>query len=506
MNLIIRSDASVEIGTGHIMRCLALAQALQEQGGQAIFVFANKSSALENRLLLEGMQVVYLSVESGSTEDAKQTMNFSLIFNAQWIVIDGYQFGSEYQKIIKNSGVNLLFIDDYGHAEIYSADLVLNQNISAQSEWYQYRSPHTQLLLGERYTLLRKEFTTWRGYQKQITDNVKNILITLGGSDPNNITAWILEALQLVKIPSLHLTVVIGGSNPHHKSLEYLAHKCIHSIRLLKDVVDMPQLIAEADLAIAAGGSTNWELALLGLPSLILTLAENQSAIAQTLHEKGIVISLGHAEEVKQEDFLYQFESLCYDRQKREKMSQAGQTLIDGKGCDRILVKLQKALLRLRPVSDKDCKLIWCWSNEPTTRKASFQTALISWEDHTQWFQQKLQDLDCYFWIAMNEQDQPIGQVRLEAISPQVAQISISIDTEYRRNGLGTHLLTLGVQTFLSQTQFLSISAWIKSDNLASCQMFEKVDFIKIGSEYREGELAVHYQFSRREAWECITS
>lgn len=505
MNLIIRSDASVEIGTGHIMRCLALAQAWQERGGQAIFVFANQSAALETRLLLEGMQVVCLSVESGSTEDAKQTIDFTLTFNAQWVVVDGYQFGSEYQKIIKNSGLNLLFIDDYGHAEIYSADLVLNQNISAQSEWYQYRSPYTQLLLGERYTLLRKEFTAWRGYQKQITDNVENILITLGGSDPNNITALILEAFQLVKIPSLHLTVVIGGSNPHHESLECLARKCTHAIRLLKDVADMPQLIAEADIAIAAGGSTNWELAMLGVPSLIFVLAENQIEIAQTLHEKGIVISLGYAQEAQQEEFLFQFESLCCDRQKREKMSQAGQALIDGEGCDRVLMRLQESPLRLRPVSHQDCKLIWQWSNEPTTRKASFQTASISWEDHTQWFQQKLQDSDCYFWIAVNKQEQPIGQIRLEAVSSQVAQISISVDTEYRQNGLGSHLLTLAVQAFLSQTQFLSISAWIKSDNLGSCRMFEKVDFIKIGSEYREGELAVHYQFSRREAWESMT-
>ena len=508
IRLLIRADASVQMGTGHIMRCLAIAQAVQHNGGIVHFAAATCPKVLSDRLMKEGFRIHTVSNTPdvfNTEEDLEVTLKIAQKLKPEWICVDGYQFGSAYQKVLKEAGYKVVFIDDFGHAEFYSADFVLNQNISAQFDWYQRRSPQTQLLLGERYTLLRNEFMLWKRWRRSVQNTVRYILITLGGSDSDNITAWILEALQLVKIPSLHLTVVIGGSNPHHKSLECLAHKCIHSIKLLKDVADMPQLIAEADLAIAAGGSTNWELALLGLPSLILTLAENQSAIAQTLHEKGIVISLGHVEEVKQEDFLYQFESLCYDRQKREKMSQAGQALIDGKGCDRILAKLQEAPLRLRPVSDKDCKLIWYWSNEPTTRKASFQTALISWEDHTQWFQQKLQDLDCYFWIAMNEQDQPIGQVRLEAISPQVAQISISIDTKYRRNGFGTHLLTLGVQTFLSQTQFLSISAWIKSDNLASCQMFEKVDFIKIGSEYRGGELAVHYQFSRREAGECIT-
>ena len=93
-NLIIRTDASTQIGTGHVMRCLALSQAWQERGGEVIFVLANKSSVLENRLLLEGMQVVYLSVETGSPEDAKQTVDFARRFNAEWAVVDGYQFGA----------------------------------------------------------------------------------------------------------------------------------------------------------------------------------------------------------------------------------------------------------------------------------------------------------------------------------------------------------------------------------------------------------------------------
>jgi UDP-2,4-diacetamido-2,4,6-trideoxy-beta-L-altropyranose hydrolase len=503
MNLMIRSDASVQIGTGHVMRCLALAQAWQAQGGQAIFVFTNQSTALESRLLLEGMQVVYLSVKSGSTEDAKQTVDFTLALNAQWLVVDGYQFGAEYQKTIKNSGLNLLFIDDYGHSEIYFADLVLNQNISARSEWYQYRSPHTQLLLGERYSLLRKEFTAWHGYQKKITDNVENILITLGGSDPDNITAWILDALQLVKSLALHLTIIVGASNPHYESLEFLASQSIHSIRLLKDVADMPQLMAEADMTIAAGGSTNWELAMLGVPTMIIPIADNQTEIAQALHDREIVMSLGRIHTISPQEFAIQFEELCHNRDRRNRMNRAGQALIDGEGCDRIVMKLSGLPLRLRLASRQDCELIWNWSNDSTTRQASFNQDFIPWAEHQQWFERRLQNGSGYFWVAIDENDHPIGQVRLDPISQENVEISISIDARYRYRGLGRHLLNLVIQKFLLKTDFKAIIAWIKVDNTASCRLFEKAQFMTTKAEYRGTQLAYQYQFLRPEFLEC---
>jgi UDP-2,4-diacetamido-2,4,6-trideoxy-beta-L-altropyranose hydrolase len=499
MNLIIRSDASIQIGTGHVMRCLALAQASQAQGGQAIFVFTDQSTALENRLLGEGMQVVYLSVESGSTEDSKQTADFTLALNAKWVVVDGYQFGAEYQKTIKNSGLNLLFIDDYGHSKNYSADLVLNQNISARAEWYQCRSPHTQLLLGERYTLLRKQFSAWQGYQKKITDNVENILITLGGSDPGNITAWILEALQLVKSHALHLTVVVGGNNPHYESLEFLANQCIHSIRLLNNVADMPQLMAEADIAIAAGGITNWELAMLGVPTMVIPIADNQTEIAQALNDREIVMSVGRIPTISPQEFANQFEELWHDRDRRDRMSRAGQALIDGEGCDRIVMKLCELPLRLRLVSRRDCELIWNWSNDSTTRQASFNQNFIPWAEHQQWFERRLQNISGYFWIAIDENDHPIGQVRLDPISQENVEISISIDAQHRHRGLGHHLLNLVIQKFLIKTDFKAIIAWVKVDNIASCHLFEKAQFMKTKTEYKGTQLAYQYQFLRPE-------
>jgi len=343
-NLIFRADASTQIGTGHVMRCLALAQSWQDQGGQATFVFANKSTALENRLLLEGMQVVYLSVEAGSHEDANQTVDFAQQFNAEWVVVDGYQFGAEYQKNIKNSGLNLLFIDDYGHSDRYYADLVLNQNISAHSELYPSREIHTKLLLGTQYTLLRREFWKWLGWQREINAIASRILVTLGGGDPDNVTLKVIQALQQVNVNDLEVIVVIGGSNPHYEVLQKEIATSSLAISLKRNVNDMPELMAWADIAIAAGGSTNWELAFMGLPSLAISVSDNQIAIAKELNQQGVVSYLGWYQQVEPTQISEAVQNLIGDRAKREEMSLKGRKLVDGKGGKMVISEMSNML------------------------------------------------------------------------------------------------------------------------------------------------------------------
>lgn len=348
MNIIIRADASTQIGTGHVMRCLALAQAGQEQGWQVLFILAsaNKSSALESRLLLNGMKVVYLSVEIGSSEDAQQTMDFAQQFAAQWIVVDGYNFGADYQKTIKCFGMSLLFIDDYGHAEYYYADLVLNQNISVHQDLYINREPYTNLLLGTAYTLLRKEFRQWRKWHKKINSCASKILVTFGGSDPDNVTVKVIQSLLFVS-NNLEVIVVVGGSNPHYKKLESFIESNTQSylaISLQQNVNNMPELMAWADIAIAAGGSTNWELAFMGLPSIVITIADNQKAIAAELDRQGVIINLGWHQDVTIEQIVLVLRELIGDRHKREDMSQKGRKLVDGNGASRVASQMLNML------------------------------------------------------------------------------------------------------------------------------------------------------------------
>ncbi|MGB3996558.1 MAG: UDP-2,4-diacetamido-2,4,6-trideoxy-beta-L-altropyranose hydrolase, partial [Acetomicrobium sp.] len=145
--LLVRVDSGINMGSGHVMRCLALAQAWQDGGGDVVFVLATESLNAEARLTAEGFEVVYINAKPGSAEDARLTTKLAHKFGASWVVVDGYHFGGDYQKIIKEAGLNLLFIDDYGHADYYPADIVLNQNIHADEDLYRNRASYTKLLL-----------------------------------------------------------------------------------------------------------------------------------------------------------------------------------------------------------------------------------------------------------------------------------------------------------------------------------------------------------------------
>jgi UDP-2,4-diacetamido-2,4,6-trideoxy-beta-L-altropyranose hydrolase len=342
--LVFRVDSSIQIGTGHVMRCLALAQHWQDRGGETIFVMAERSSPLESRLHSEQIKTVYLSVKTGSNEDARQLADISHKFGASYVVVDGYHFGVDYQESLKNSGVNSLFFDDYGQSKHYYADLVLNQNISANEDLYNSRESYTQLLLGTEYTLLRREFWKWRDWQRVIVPIAHKILVTLGGSDPDNVTLKAIQALSQLSINNLEIIVAIGATNPHYEQLKSIVESLKLPIILQLNVTNMSELMAWADIAIAAGGSTNWELAFMGLPSLIITVANNQTAIAAELDRQSIVSHLGWHQQVTSAQISQSVHKLIGDRAKRVEMSQKGQKLIDGKGGGRVVSAIANVL------------------------------------------------------------------------------------------------------------------------------------------------------------------
>ena len=498
MKLLIRADASIQMGTGHLMRCLALAQAVKIQGGSAYFAIVSCPPVLLERLENEGFKIHFLdSIKPGSSEDAQETADLFQNLCCQWICVDGYQFNADYQRNLKELGCRSLFLDDYGHASFYCADLILNQNISAHDRYYQHRHPKTDLLLGTRYTLLRQEFLVFRKGQRRIPNVVRNILVTLGGSDPENVTTWILDSLQSIEIPGLTITIIVGAANPHRDAIEASVMRSIYPVQLVWNAIKMSDYIADADLAISAGGSTVWELLRLGLPSMIVTLADNQVAIAQSLHEKEVSVSLGPYHTLEATQLVSAVQKMGTNLAQRQKMSAKGQGLIDGDGCDRVLMAMEGSRIRLRCAKWQDCEQIWQWANETTTRQCSFQSAAISWENHVDWFQARLQDRNCYFWIALDRQDQLIGQVRFDSLSIDVTQISISIDRAYRHQGFGKTILNAAIRKVFCETAFIEISAWIKPENRASISVFESVRFVKIEAEYKGSEMALHYQLRK---------
>ena len=337
--LIIRADASPEIGTGHVMRCLALAEAWQDTGGTVFFVSACDAPALEDRLNNEGIEILHIRQEAGTLGDADETDRIAHEQGADWIVVDGYHFGAEYQKTIKDSGLSLLFIDDYGHADHYYADIVLNQNIYATMSFYPKYEPYTRFLLGTKYALIRKEFLKWSDWHRDIPEVARKILVTLGGSDPDNVTLKVIEAVRTIDLEGLEVIVVIGGANPHF-DLIHETVKDLSNFTLKKNAENMPELMAWADIAISAGGSTCWELAFMGLPFCIIALAENQLINSERLSENKVAEYLGWFDNIKPVELTVKINDTLYNQKIRDTMYHDARLLVAGRGAQLIIQQL----------------------------------------------------------------------------------------------------------------------------------------------------------------------
>ena len=338
--LFIRADSSTEIGAGHVMRCLALAQAWQDAGGEAVYVSASLGAKLEERLRSEKIDLVRIESSPGSPEDARQTVEVAKKRDVNWVVVDGYHFGAEYQQAVKDADLRLLFIDDNGHVDHYYADIVLNQNIHATEDLYRNREPYTHLLLGTKYVLLRREFLKWRGWKREIPAVAKKILITMGGGDPENTTLKVIRALQQISMDGLETKVVIGWNSPHYDELKSTILESKIPIELLRDIDDMSGLMTWADVAVLAGGSTVWETAFMGLPSIVIVLAPNQYPIAEKMGEINAVLNLGWYNKVSPDVITKSIEHLSVDADYRKRLMTQSRNLVDGEGGIRVVKAL----------------------------------------------------------------------------------------------------------------------------------------------------------------------
>lgn len=492
MNLLFRADASIAMGTGHVMRCLALAQAFQDAGGVATFAAAEITVGMRNRLLAEGCHIVDLSCAAGTADDAKKTSALAAELYAAWIVVDGYQFKSEYQRAVKDSGSKLLFFDDYGHCDHYSADLVLNQNLDASENLYAAREPYTRLLLGTKYCLLRREFRAWREWKREIAPVARKVLITMGGSDPENVTDRVMKALQIASIERAEAAILVGGSNPHFSELQRVASQFDFPLKLHRDASNIAELMSWADVAVSAAGSTCWELAFLGLPALLLDLAENQFLLAQQLHKRNCAIHIGNSH-VLPEELAHALQSLAGLQGLRQTLSLRSRRLVDGEGAKRVAsVLMGKHHLGLRPVTPDDRELLWQWANDPQVRNASFSSEPIPWETHVAWFNEKISSPSTEMFIAEDERGSPVGQIRFDLCPDGDWEVDVSVAQPMRGHGFASDLIGRGVDLLRKTDRASRVHAFVKPSNLASVKAFERSGFKRNGLEKMQDHDAIH--------------
>lgn len=336
MKIYFRADASFEIGTGHVMRCLSLAEALTAQGAECHFLCRVHPGHLCDAIEARGFPVSRLAMEDNEPsrptkhdagelahapwlgarwqQDAAACRPLLKQLSPDWLVVDHYALDDRWEAAVLSDDrthpdhhpesrpkTRLLVIDDLADRP-HRADLLLDQNLGRKAHDYDSLVPaHCRVLAGPRHALLRPEFAALRddSLARRRHGSLKRLLITLGGVDKDNATGRVLEALKACVLPEdLEITVVMGATAPWQDAVRTQAAELPWSTEVVVNVSDMARHMAEVDLAIGAAGSTSWERCCLGLPTLMLVLAENQQPIAQALATAGAAICLGSPAEL----------------------------------------------------------------------------------------------------------------------------------------------------------------------------------------------------------------
>ena len=312
MNVVIRVDASVAIGTGHVMRCLTLADALRSRGSTVIFVCREHEGHLCDFIEANGFVTFRLPAPAQTQStlprddyaawlgiiqatDADQTLACCHRGDsrADWLVADHYALDAVWENRVRNLALSVLVIDDIANRH-HACEILLDQNLTRLPE-ERYRSlvpEHCSVLLGPRYALLRKEFTDAASGIRRRSGNISRILIFFGGTDPIGETLKACRAVAAAIPDDVTVDVVAGAANPRR---EDIACFCRTDVRFHYhcQITNMAELMSDADLAIGAGGTTAWERTFLGLPTMTVAVAENQVDGSEALAAQGAIRYLG---------------------------------------------------------------------------------------------------------------------------------------------------------------------------------------------------------------------
>jgi UDP-2,4-diacetamido-2,4,6-trideoxy-beta-L-altropyranose hydrolase len=337
--LFVRVEASAKIGIGHIMRCLALAEAWIDSGGEVVLFSRLDISELIGKTTDRGIEWRSLS-ECQTTQEEFRRVESIVNKNKEkgnWICVDGYDFDAAYLEGLVDCKANLLLISDLAMPIPRRVDILLNQNIGADKLDYPGVNS-VRRLLGTDFALIRKEFSQHLPFKKRISRQARHILVTCGGSDPDGVTLKILENIRSTNVSPLKIRVVVGPANKYLKEVKERIE--VHEgldVDFYYSPDNLVTLMEWADLAISSGGSTLWELFLLGVPTLGLCLADNQANSLVESEKRGAIINCGSWKTLRWDWFSHMVNDVLMNSSCREQLSQNGQNVVDGHGAERVV-------------------------------------------------------------------------------------------------------------------------------------------------------------------------
>jgi UDP-2,4-diacetamido-2,4,6-trideoxy-beta-L-altropyranose hydrolase len=485
---VIRVDAGAGIGGGHVSRCLAIASQLRRLGHDLLFVCRPHAGHLGERIREAGYEVRLLpppgepvdptdySTWVGATveDDARQTIEAmdAAGRRADWIVVDHYGLDCAWESFAGN-GARVLAIDDLANRS-HDCDVLVDQNVVAgmDSRYSELIPARASRLLGPAFALLGPEFAGLHAAARPRTC-AQRLLAFFGATDPHGMTERFLKALRLLEALPLQVDLVLPFDYPGTPEVgdrRLTVHRALPSLA---------PLLAVADIALGAGGVTNWERLCLGLPSLVVATAENQVAICQELHRRQLIHFLGWHDDVGSEAFAKALRAVVETAPLQE-WSERCLRVVDGEGARRVAASMvlgNSAELRARPAASTDEDLLLAWANDPVTRRNAFSTSEIAPSDHSAWFARRLARPDASrIFIIENAGGIPVGQARFEREEEDWV-IDYSVAPAFRGLGLGGKVLGLALRRLAALSPQDRVVGLVKSGNEASARVFESLAF-----------------------------
>jgi UDP-2,4-diacetamido-2,4,6-trideoxy-beta-L-altropyranose hydrolase len=499
MNVFFRVDASSQIGSGHVIRCLTLAKALKKQGIISKFICRSYKNNLIKKIKKENFEVAIIPnsikvkshqsnkknldlnypnrIGSNWREDAEQTIHILSKVKIDWLIVDHYGIDIRWEKKIRPYTKKIMVIDDLANRN-HDCDLLLDQNLINNLK-YRYKSllpKYCSTLLGPQYALLQEEYKDLHlGVSKRI-GNTKRILVYFGDTNQNNLIEMILDAFFKLERKDINLDIVINSKSLIKKKIKQLSKKN-NNIKIYSDLTSLSSLMIKADLAIGACGTTTWERCCLGLPSIVITIANHQKPIAKELNKLGSIYWLGHYDMINNK-LIYDILKNFID-QNLESYSVASKRITNGCGAEKVASILTlncKTKLKLRYANLNDEELILNWANDFLVRANAFNSRIITKKKHKKWFHSRINNPKNYtIFILETKEKVPIGQVRLEKKNKKF-YVSYSLDTFARGKNIAYKLLKISIRKF-KKNRKINFVAKVKKDNISSCKVFKKIGF-----------------------------
>lgn len=484
------------------MRCLVLACAFREQGAKVAFICREHPGNLINQIRAKGFEVLVLPTTGARREDGKssdglpkhwdwlgvsqsadagQTLEAIAGVSPDVLVVDHYALDSEWETALSGAVGRIIVLDDLADRAHSCAVLVdANYSLDLEQRRATYRrlvAPETELLLGPRFVLLRPEFLRLRQIGRTSGSGrggTKRVLVFFGASDPSG---SILQCAQgLLGISGIEVRYVISSQDPkHHRLLNLLTGHSSHHVSDPSN--EFSEWMMDSDFFIGAGGTTTWERACLGVPSLVVSVADNQIAASEAMARDGRAIYLGRSEDLTPESVSDAVRGLLRMPSLLQALAQRNMELVDGKGVARVVRRCIPEIVSVRPALSSDEDLVYSWRNSEEVRVQSFDQMPIPIDAHRGWFRSSLAQVESRRLLICESGDEPIGVLRYD-LDGEVATASVYLAPQAMGRGAGALVLEEGSRWVRANCpQVRLLRAEIRTENERSIAVFEAAGY-----------------------------